>query len=72
MKDFISLYKSNRDEKKLIEKMRVTKSYTNTKKCMRGTHLLALDGLLAARERELARLAGSELDEREAAREMRR
>lgn len=30
MKDFISLYQSNRDEKKLLEKMRVTKSYTNT------------------------------------------
>ena len=30
MKDFISLYKSNREEKKLLEKMRVTKSYTNT------------------------------------------
>ena len=30
MKDFISIYKSNREEKKLLEKMRVTKSYTTT------------------------------------------
>lgn len=31
MKDFISIYKTNREEKKLLEKMRLTKSHTNSK-----------------------------------------